>query len=201
MQPLSGDEDILEAANDWLLLVRHTAVSDDYKGLCYGASDIELSPRGKEHAHVRAAEVARLHPTMIVHSGLTRARILAELIAQRCGMEPQVDPRLAEMNFGAWELRAWNDIFLEVGHGMARLISEPATYSPPGGETAHALRDRVTSWFFELPRRGRIVAVCHGGAIGALRGSLAGLPAREWPTFVPAYGEQVVMKLPSKPLR
>lgn len=178
-----------------LVMVRHTAVAERYKGVCYGASDIELSPGGECHARECAAALAELKPTHLFHSGLKRARIMAEHLAVLSGVEPVEDPRLAEMNFGSWELRSWDEIFAEVGHDMARLISEPDTFAPPGGETAHAVRDRVAAWRSALPVIGRIVAISHGGPIGAMRGADAGLPASGWPALVPAHGQQVVFQI------
>ncbi len=178
----------------WVLMVRHTAVADRYKGLCYGASDIELSPEGERHARECAAALAALKPTHLFHSGLKRARIMAEHLAGLSGTEPIEDARLAEMNFGSWELRSWDEIFAEAGHDMARLISEPDTFAPPGGETAHAVRDRVTAWRGALPELGRIVAISHGGPIGAMRGAEAGIPASGWPALVPSHGQQVRLR-------
>ncbi len=178
----------------WLIMVRHTAVAERYKGLCYGASDIELSPEGERHARECAEALASLKPTHLFHSGLSRARVMADRIAELTRTVPIEDARLAEINFGSWELRSWDEIFAEVGHDMARLISEPDTFAPPGGETAHAVRDRVSAWRSALPTDGRIVAVSHGGPIGAIRGTDAGFPASRWPGLVPAHGEQVQLQ-------
>lgn len=179
----------------WLLMVRHTAVCDTLKGVCYGRSDVELSPDGQAHLHIRAAELAALQPTVIYHSGLGRARRLAEAVANRLGRRLRADARLAEFDFGAWELMRWDEIHA-AGHDIARLIHEPATFSAPGGETVLALRDRVTSWHSTLPSRERILAIAHAGPISTLRGSLCGLPPSRWPALVPPCGAEVSIPLP-----
>ena len=129
-----------------LILVRHTQIKPQFKDLCYGASDIELSQDGKQHARELAITLARERPTIIVHSGLSRARFLALEIARHAGLNATTDERLKEMDFGQWELRSWDNIFKDVGHEMSKLIHEPDTYCPPGGETAHAVRDRMSAW-------------------------------------------------------
>ncbi len=179
-----------------LILVRHTQVAAHLSGICYGASDVALSAEGEAHANALAVSLAREGPAVVLHSGLSRARYLAEQIARHAGVELLCDARLLEMNFGAWELRSWDDIFLEVGHGMSRLVHEPDSYCAPGGETANDVRDRMISWVSQLPADKNIVAVGHGGAICTLRGTLAGAPSSKWPDFMPTFGEIVHIRLP-----
>lgn len=180
-----------EAARRRVLLVRHGSVAECYQGVCYGRSDIELSDEGRRQMLAAADALSALPITHLVHSGLSRARLLAELIAERTGITPEVAPALAEIHFGQWELRSWEDIFLEVGDMMAELLHSPATYRPPDGETAFELRDRVLAWYRKLPRDGLVVAVAHGGPIAALRGALMEVPVTDWPKLIPQYGQWV----------
>jgi broad specificity phosphatase PhoE len=174
-----------------VLLVRHGNVAECYQGFCYGSSDIELSEEGRRQTLALADELSALPITHLMHSGLSRAKELAELITQRTGIVATVVPALAEIHFGRWELRSWEDIFSEVGDAMAEILHSPATFRPPEGETAFEVRDRVLTWYRELPREGLIVAVAHGGPIAALRGALRGTPAAEWPALIPHYGQWV----------
>ena len=88
-----------------LLLVRHTEISAQYHGVCYGASDVPLSDGGQDHARELAVKLADEKPGLVVHSGLSRARFLADDVARLAGADSVCDARLREMNFGAWELR------------------------------------------------------------------------------------------------
>ena len=178
----------------WLLMVRHTAVDPALKGVCYGASDVALSADGLAHVDLVADQLAERSPSIIIHSGLSRSRTLAEAVAARLGSQACVDPRIAEFKFGEWELRRWGEIFL-AGHDIARLIHEPDRYSAPGGETVFAMRDRVQAWYEGLPSDGRILAVSHGGPISTLRGVLGDVPPHGWPRLVPDYGEHVLFPL------
>lgn len=88
-----------------LWLLRHARV-DLAPGICYGASDISADV---EHTHQAANAAAAVLPVQLSVrvSSLSRARVLAD---QLCTLRPDlgtplVDPRLSEMNFGAWEGR------------------------------------------------------------------------------------------------
>jgi broad specificity phosphatase PhoE len=71
---------------------------------------------------------------------------------------------------------------------MMGMLTDPATWRPPGGETTFEMRDRVLSWYRELPAHGNFVAVTHGGPIAALLGTLAGLPVGDWLAMIPPPG-------------
>ncbi|MCH9808191.1 MAG: histidine phosphatase family protein [Alphaproteobacteria bacterium] len=179
----------------WLVMVRHTAVDENLQGVCYGASDVDLSPAGLAHNQMLSTELAALAPTHIIHSGLSRTRLLAEAVAEKLGTNARPEPRLREFNFGEWELKRWDDIHA-AGHDIARLIHEPSTFSAPDGETLFQMRDRVLAWYGALATKNRVLAISHGGPISALRGSLSGAPPHVWPTLVPAYGADIRFALP-----
>jgi broad specificity phosphatase PhoE len=174
-----------------LLLVRHTEIAERYQGVCYGASDVELSANGIRNVHEVASRLAALPVTRIVHSGLTRTRILAECLGQLTNLAPICCAGLRERDFGAWELQSWNAIFEQQGDKIARIISEPESYRPGGGETTFEMRDRIAAAFRTLPRDGLTVVVTHGGPIAVFLGTQQNLPVPEWLTLIPAYGEIV----------
>ena len=171
-----------------ILLVRHSEVADRYRNLCYGQSDVELSASGISQSQALARQLAAEPISELYHSGLSRTQVLAEILADFAGISIQECPLLRERNFGAWELRPWDELYAETGDAMLGSIREPETWRPPGGETTCEMRDRVLVWFRALPSSGVIVAVTHGGPIAALRGSLGGKPVAEWPMLIPATG-------------
>lgn len=116
------------------------------------------------------------------------------MIAEHRGIEPIVEPRLAERDFGEWEGRTWETIYAESGSAMNGLIHDPAGFRPPAGETTAELAVRVLAWYRRLPADGAIVAVTHGGPIAALRGSLLRLPVPDWPALTPIFGEVVELE-------
>lgn len=174
-----------------LILVRHAAVADVYTGVCYGQQDVELSAEGERRSRELVDELLSLQPDFVWSSDLQRAKRIAEPLAERAGRPLHLTPLLRELCFGSWELQTWDALFQQHGHALQRLLEEPDTFSPAGGETTSILQQRVTQWYRQLPGDGVVVAVAHGGPIAAIRGSLADVPPRDWPGLIPALGTWV----------
>lgn len=178
-----------------IYLVRHTAVASHWAGRCYGRSDVGLSAEGRAAARVLAVRIAELGPRRLIASPLRRARYLAGLVRRQApALDVVVEPRLAECHFGDWEGRTWDAIYAATGDAMMGLLAAPASFRPgTSGETTYEVRDRAMAWLREaaLTGDGPTVAVCHGGPIAAIRGTLEDRPVTEWPSLVPPYGTLV----------
>jgi len=168
-----------------ILMVRHGSVAERYRGRCYGRSDVELGDEGRRQTLELSERLSALPITHLFHSGLSRARELADRIAGLTGLTPLAAGELQELDFGDWELRTWDDIHTAAPDALDRILRQPATFSPPRGETALALGERVLDWYRRLPPHGLIVAIAHGGPIAALRGTLAGMPTPLWVGLIP----------------
>lgn len=173
------------------LLIRHPEVAAACHGVCYGRSDIELSPAGKQTCHAIAEHVARWPVAHVIHSGLQRTRLLAEYIGQRIGVRPTCEVALRERDFGSWEMRTWDEIYADCGDDMLKMISDPDGFRPGGGETTSAFAERVWRWSQAWSGAGVALVVAHGGTIAALLGHHRSLPVSQWPGLIPAYGEMV----------
>jgi alpha-ribazole phosphatase len=172
-----------------LLLVRHPPVDTELSGVCYGASDVPLGADGLAMLPVVVEAIFTAgRPDVLYSSGLVRCQSLAGAVAERCGLEVVIDSRLRERHFGEWELQRWDDIYSATGDAMLGMLTDPAGWRPPGGETTFELRDRVLSWYAELPPVGTILVVTHGGPIAALLGTLRRLPVGDWPKLIPPPG-------------
>jgi len=178
-----------------LILVRHGPVADRYHGLCYGRSDVELSPRGESRSLELADALAAFPVDRIMHSGLRRTHCLARQLGERLGKTALQADALLERDFGRWELRSWADLHREDGQSILKMVSEPAAFRPGGGETTFEMRNRVLEWFRGVPRDGLSVAITHGGPIAALLGTLGDLPVAAWPGLIPRCGECVEIDL------
>jgi broad specificity phosphatase PhoE len=174
-----------------VILVRHAPVAEHYRKVCYGRSDVELSEAGTELSHTIVDQLAQWTTATIVHSGLRRSQYLAERLAARIGAVATCCPELRERDFGTWELQSWDAIFAEHGDAMNRILSEPDTYRPGGGETTFEHRDRVLRWYESLPHDRLTIAVTHGGTIASLLGAQRGLPVAEWLSLIPHCGQMV----------
>jgi broad specificity phosphatase PhoE len=179
-----------------VVLVRHTDVARAWRGRCYGATDVGLSRDGRAAIAALAAQLAAERPAWVMHSGLTRTRLLAHRVASQAACPLLTDTDWRERDFGSWEGRSWNAIYRESGNAMDGMITAPATFRPGGGETTFDLRDRVQQAWQRLPARsgpGAGIVVTHGGPIAALLGHRRGLPAAEWPKLIPPLGAKIAI--------
>ena len=160
-----------------LILVRHPAPQVT-SGTCYGRSDVAVAPH--EMAKVRASLQATLPAGVPLYaSPLHRCAELAAALAQDLPASAlHFDMRLAEMDFGAWEMQPW--------HAIARAeidawAADMAHYQPGGGEHVLAMTIRVDAFLQDLLREphATAVVVCHAGPIRLLCALQAGLPLEE----------------------
>ncbi len=180
-----------------LWLLRHAPVEAE-AGLCYGATDLACAAAATEAA---AAAIAPLLPAGIaIHaSPLRRCAALAQAIgAQRPGLPPaEADPRLAEMDFGAWEGRAWNAIARsEFDAWMADFADGRAGVH---GESTRMFMARVgAAWDDWRAWRRDALWVTHAGVMRAAallqRGVRCPADAGEWPRHAIGFGEWLTLE-------
>ena len=144
----------------WLL--RHTAVQVP-PGVCYGRQDVPLAPGAADDI---AAVLARLPMPLpqggrVVASSARRCTALAAAIDRRF----KTDARLLELDFGAWEGLAWDDVPRPALDSWA---ADPWGFAPPGGESGAALLARVQAFWADFTHR-PLVIVSHGGPLRLLR--------------------------------
>lgn len=178
-----------------LILVHHPEVEPRWQGVCYGHMDARLSPAGEGKIPRLADELAAFGPGAIFSSPASRAATLAKALSERTGIPVRLEPRLAERNYGSWEGQTWAQIQATDRDAMRQLLDDPEHFAPPGGETLFGVRDRMHAWLQSLPNAEMIIAITHGGPIGALLGSLQGRPPADWPSLVPPMGERVRLTL------
>ena len=175
-----------------LYLVRHPQ-PDVAPGLCYGASDVPVAD----------AELARVYATLaaqglpgglpVVSSPLLRCALLAERLAPG---RVTLDARLAEMDFGEWELRPWSAIpRSDVDAWTADLLH----YRPGGAENVFDVARRVRAFVDDRQTPSALI-VCHAGTIRLLMAMHGGEPleqaalrAARTPHRI-AYGDLIVLK-------
>ena len=161
-----------------LHFIRHPKPLVD-PGICYGRQD--LLPENP--AAVAATLSAELPPGLPVWSSpLRRCRELAEHLHPR----PILDARLAEMDFGEWEGRRWDDIPRSELDAWA---ADVAGYAPPGGESPRDLQRRALA-FIEALQVPEAVIVTHAGVIRTLLAHWQGLPPARWTELNFAYGSR-----------
>jgi alpha-ribazole phosphatase len=135
-------------------------------GHCYGRLDL---PPGPADPAPTLAGLAGFAAAALVSSPAARCRALADAAAARLGLPPRFEPRLLELDFGAWEGLPWDDVPRAALDAWA---ADPWGFAPPGGESGAALVARVRAAFAELPPGA--VVVSHGGPLKVLAALIAG---------------------------
>ena len=167
-----------------LHLVRH-ARPQVAPGICYGQLDIPAENSGAVVASLRAVLLAGLP---VWSSPLKRCRELAAQLSAQA----TTDERLAEMNFGSWEGRPWD----EVPHAeLDAWAADVGGYVPPGGESACALQQRALDFIAALTVPEAII-VTHAGVIRVLLAHWRDIPPAGWPQLAFAYGSLTTVEIP-----
>lgn len=176
------------------ILVRHAATA--WSGVRYsGRSDPWLSPSGRVQAQVTGADVAAtLRPgvtVQLVSSPARRARQTARAIEAavrrrgdiRLAPTLRFDPRWAEVDVG--RVDGWT--FQRIERQMPALGAALAAGDPdidwPGGESAVALRVRVTgAWSSVVAERAdTVIVVSHAGPLRLAVATAEGRDPRDVP--------------------
>ena len=169
-----------------VFLIRHPPPQID-AGVCYGRLDVDCADPEPYAAALRR----HLPPgTVVISSPLSRARRLAEALSPSV----HIDPRLREIDFGAWEGCRWDAIARPEIDAWA---SDVLGFIPPGGESVAMLHARAVDFAAELgtTAHAHVALVSHAGVLRALTGHWRGLAAHEWTQLTFAYGEHVTIDL------
>jgi broad specificity phosphatase PhoE len=138
-------------------LIRHMPTEWNAAGRLQGRLDPPLVPDMPEW-HL-PAELADFR---FLSSPLLRAQMTAE----RLGIAPQLEPRLAEMSWGEWEGRTLAELRAELGEEMVDLEARGLDFRAPSGESPRDVQTRITPLFAEIAASGApTAAVTHKGVI------------------------------------
>jgi probable phosphoglycerate mutase len=157
-----------------LLLVRHGQTAAYRPGEPFALVDGQGDPPLTELGHWQAEQVAlRLAPTPIDAVYVTTLRRTAQTAAPllaRLGVEAIVEADLREIHLGEWEGGVFREKVANRDPAFLEVERTGDWGAIPGAETFEQLRTRVVAAIERIhaghPGR-RIVAVSHGGAIGA----------------------------------
>lgn len=145
-----------------VLLIRHGRTAWNECGRIQGHRDIALSAAGR--AELGAC---RLPPEYAgfrwYASPLARATQSARLLGA-AGV--QIDARLMELNWGAWEGCTRRELRERHGREFSDNEARGLEFRPPGGESPGELRARFQAWLADIAAAGHAtVAVTHKGVI------------------------------------
>jgi alpha-ribazole phosphatase len=168
-----------------IILVRHTTpLSYDKtgsvsKGVCYGQTDLDVVEGFEDEREVVLSKILALkagEKQAVIHaSPLMRCAKLAHFLGEKLDAIVNFETRLMELNFGAWENRAWNDLPQD---DLMLWMNDFVTARPPDGESYDELNERVFNFLKSLQVADNqcVILVTHAGVMRALMAYSAGLP-------------------------
>lgn len=171
------------------MLLRHGETEWSKSGQHTSVTDLPLTGAGEDQARAVGRAIGDHDFALVLSSPRQRATETAELVGY--GDRMQVDPNLAEWDYGAYEGRTSDDIMKELGHRW-NLWDDGV---PPGdtpGETAEQVRDRAQAVIDRcqpvLDAGDDVLLVAHGHILRAIGARWLDLRARDGAVFSLATG-------------
>lgn len=163
-----------------LILVRHGG-TDAGIGRCIGRTDLPLSVHGFTAMQRLAASWDTEEPRFLFCSDQRRSQQSAQVFAARFAIEPLADPRLREMDHGAWDGHDWETIVRSDRDRHRHWVDNWVIQQAPDGESFADVLQRTGTWLAALLGSTReddcVLALAHTGSIRALLCHALGLPA------------------------
>jgi probable phosphoglycerate mutase len=152
-------------------LIRHAESSWNAEGRWQGQSDPGLSATGRAQAEQLAEQLVDAAIELLVTSDLRRAYETAAPLARRLGLTARREPRLREIEAGAWSGLTHAEIEARDGRALARFRSGDLDARVGGGESRREAAARARAALCELALEGQsdhIAVVTHGGVVQSL---------------------------------
>jgi probable phosphoglycerate mutase len=149
-----------------LVAIRHAPTEWNQAKRLQGRTDVALGAEG-----IAAAKGWRADPAWaayrVLASPLNRAQETARLLFPKLAIS--LDPRLMEMDFGAWEGKSLADLRAEPGAEAKARERLGLDFSAPGGETPRQVQARLQPLLTEIAAAGApTVIVTHKAVLRAL---------------------------------
>ena len=147
-----------------LYLMRHGQTAWNREERFRGQADLELDETGHRQAEAMAAKLALSGIRAIYASPMRRAIDTAEHTAKRLGLQVQVDPDFADLNFGEWEGLTPKEAIARDPETWDRWMNRPDLVKFPGGERLDDVRQRLARGLARLTAKhagGTFAVVSH----------------------------------------
>lgn len=165
-----------------LYVARHGQTVWNAEDKVCGSTDLPLTEVGIAQAEKLAEKCKDLNLDLIISSDLIRARKMAQIVSDTCGVPVVEDPRFQEQNFGDWE---------GIGRKDPRFLEHKRQFAMPydgGGESIFQLVHRVYSAVDDVKRQygdKNVLIVCHGTVCRVIKTYFESMTNEEYYTFSP----------------
>jgi broad specificity phosphatase PhoE len=149
-----------------LVLVRHGETQANLAGVYCGRLDPPLAASGFAAAEETAARLGALTPGRVLCSAALRARQTAAIVAP--GAAAVVLPSLREMDFGAFEGLAADDISQRMPQAWQAYMADYRRFTFPGGDNVNDYLTKAAETINAIVREpddGSVLIVSHKGFI------------------------------------
>jgi len=125
-----------------------------------------LTEKGISQAAKVVKDMSGLNLGMIYSSPLDRCISLAQDLSKEMNLEPIVDERIREYQFGVLDNLTWKEAERKQPDEFRQFCENPATYKIPEGESLSEFNSRVAGFVDEmLSKDGDAAVVTHAGVI------------------------------------
>lgn len=162
-----------------VFLLRHGAILPPGSAKRFiGQIDLPLEDIGREQARFWACSLSNIRLEEIYSSDLSRCLETAQIIGDRCELEPRALTDLREICLGEWEGHSFDKIKTLYPEEFVYRGDHISDYRPPRGECFRDLQARAWPIFHEIIHRHtrRVLLVTHAGVIRVLICRLLGMP-------------------------
>jgi alpha-ribazole phosphatase len=173
-----------------LILARHGETAWNAEGRYQGQADTVLNEMGRQQAAALRQRLAGEEIHAVYASDLQRAWKTAAVIAKPHGLPVRSDPRLREIDFGAWDGLTYDEIGQRYPQALAAWKADPLSAGPPEGENLSQVTTRVQTALDDIVRVHQdqtVLLVAHGGSLQVLLCLALGLvPRARWQFYLGA---------------
>lgn len=167
-----------------LWLLRHGQTNWNLLGRWQGQSPQApgLNDAGRAQVQAVYRQLNELRFSAIYSSDLLRSRQTAELVAERLGLPITLEPRLREINLGAWEGMLLTEIEAQYPFELVERARDPLHARAPQGESPLNVVERVVAFAHEIAKKHvnqSVLIVAHGISLAVIMCSAQGIPLHE----------------------
>jgi probable phosphoglycerate mutase len=160
-----------------IFLLRHGAIIQQRPRRFVGQTDFPLTVEGREQAGLWREALADVPLDAAVTSDLTRCRETAAIVLDSRGLVARPEPRLREIDLGAWEGLTVKEVGDRFPGAYQRRGCDLADCRPDGGESFADVQARAVAVLCELAEcDGNILVVAHGGVNRTILCHALGMP-------------------------
>jgi broad specificity phosphatase PhoE len=127
-----------------ILLTRHGHVEGIHPARFRGRAELALTEHGVAQADALARRIAATwKPAAVFTSPLQRCVVTGAAIAKACGVPAEARDGLADIDYGAWQMRTHDEVRAETPDAYQQWRAAPQLTRFPGGESLQDLMART----------------------------------------------------------